>query len=209
MMQKNVFDPNKSSKAIVISNEGRTVQIDPEFKEDGFVKTVLGNCSMEKFVPTPSEEEMGIKKESKFMIMFSLDKVDSSCVCVGIQQVGADLEKDSFEFRYGFQLNCKNGDICRLSQRKEYVTTEVIESGCQIGVLLDMDNGELSFTLDGKNLGVASRDKRLKQGKYYAAVLLMSKKDVVTMVHPKKVLRSQVGFERLFGKLGVTPSENA
>lgn len=46
-----------------------------------------------------------------------------------------------------------------------------------------MFNGELSFTLDGKDLGVASRDKRLQRGKYFAAILLMGIEDQVTLVH--------------------------
>lgn len=39
---------------------------------------------------------------SKYITLFSIDNMESSCVCVGIQQEGGDLEKDSFNFRYGF-----------------------------------------------------------------------------------------------------------
>ena len=42
------------------------------------------------------------EKFSKYITLFSIDKMESSCVCVGIQQVGGDLERDSFNFRYGF-----------------------------------------------------------------------------------------------------------
>jgi len=95
------------------------------------------------------------------------------------------LEKDSFNFRYGFQINCRNGDVYRLGQRKEY-THEVIAAGSTIAVMLNMKDGELSFVIDGKNCGVASRDRRLKQGKYFAAILLLSKDDKVTMMNPRR-----------------------
>ena len=107
-----------------------------------------------------------------------------------MQQQGADLERDSFDYRYGFQLNCRNGDVSRLGQRKEYAHSETITSGSNIGVLLNMQDGEIQFSIDGKNCGTASKDKRLKQGKYFAAILLMSKKDRVTLLNPRKVLQS-------------------
>ena len=50
-----------------------------------------------------------------------------------------------------------------------------------------MEEGELSFVIDGKNCGVASRDRRLKQGKYYAAILLMSAEDRITLLSPRVV----------------------
>jgi len=82
---------------------------------------------------------------SKFYMLFKLNSIDSKCVCVGIQQQGGDLEKDSFDYRYGFQLNCNNGDICRLGQRKEYINLakHPITDGSTIGVMLNMWDGEL------------------------------------------------------------------
>mmetsp|Transcript_5756 Transcript_5756/g.9857 ORF Transcript_5756/g.9857 Transcript_5756/m.9857 type:complete len:173 (-) Transcript_5756:724-1242(-) len=71
-----------------------------------------------------------------------------------------------------------------------------------------MEEGEISFTVDGKNYGPASKDKRLKSGKYYAAVLLMSKKDKVTIVNPRKITQSSLGYERMLTKLNVMPKEN-
>lgn len=50
-----------------------------------------------------------------------------------------------------------------------------------------MEEGELSFIIDGKNCGVASRDRRLKTGKYFAAVLLHNKEDRVTLMNPRTV----------------------
>jgi hypothetical protein len=63
-----------------------------------------------------------------------------------------------------------------LAQPKEY-TPAKFEKNCVVGVALDMYDGELSFTLDGRSLGVASRDKRLQRGTYYAAVLLLGAED--------------------------------
>jgi hypothetical protein len=63
-----------------------------------------------------------------------------------------------------------------LAQPKEY-TSAKFEKNCVVGVALDMWDGALSFTLDGRNLGIASKDKRLQRGKYYAAVLLLGKED--------------------------------
>ena len=62
-----------------------------------------------------------------------------------------------------------------------------ISPGCRVGVMLDMWNGELKFTIDDRDCGSASKDKRLKQGKYYAAILLMTKEDKVTLVNPRKL----------------------
>ena len=113
---------------------------------------------------------------SRYISLFTVNNTASTCLCVGIQQEGGDLEKDSFNFRYGFQLNCVNGSVFRLAQPKEY-TTAKFEKNCVVGVALDMYDGELSFTLDGRNLGVASKDKRLQRGKYYAAILLLGAAD--------------------------------
>ena len=82
-------------------------------------------------------------------------------------------------------MNCRNCDVYRLGQRKEYAH-EAIGDGSTIGIMLDMERGELSFIIDGKNCGVASRDRRLKEGKYYAAILLMSAEDKITLLSPRK-----------------------
>jgi len=71
-----------------------------------------------------------------------------------------------------------------------------------------MFDGEISFLIDGKNCGVASKDKRLKQGKYYAAILLLGKKDRVTLTNPRKVMESQLGYELLLAKLNIVPADH-
>ena len=134
--------------------------------------------------------------ESKYFIAFRIDSIASQCLCVGIQKEGGDLEKDSFEYRHGFVLNCRNGDVYRLGQRKGY-THESITNGSTIGVMLNMKDAELSFIIDGKNCGVASRDRRLRSGQYRAAVLLMSKDDKVTLVNPRTIHHAQLGYESL------------
>lgn len=143
-------------------------------------------------------------------MVFNIDSIDSKCVCVGIQQQGGDLEKDSFDFRYGFQLNCVNGDICRLGQTKDYVSIykTPISNGTRIGVLLDMWNGSLSFTIDGVNCGVASKDKRLKQGKYFPAILLMNSDDKITFVNPRLLSKASLGYQTMFSKLNVEAEQN-
>jgi len=40
-------------------------------------------------------------------------------------------------------------------------------------VLLDMNNGALSFSLDGESFGLAFQDEQLKRGPVWAAVSLM------------------------------------
>jgi hypothetical protein len=103
-----------------------------------------------------------------------------------------------------------NGDICRLGQTKEYVSIfkSPISKGAKIGVLLDMWNGELKFTIDGVDCGVASKDKRLKQGKYFPAILLMNNEDKITMVNPRNLSKVSLGYQTLFNKLGVEAEEN-
>jgi len=95
-----------------------------------------------------------------------------------------------------------------LAQPKEY-TTAKFEKNCVVGVALDMYDGVLSFTLDGRNLGVASKDKRLQRGKYYAAILLLGAADQVTLVHQRKVHQASMGYELLFERLGIHPHENS
>ena len=85
----------KCSQNILIKNEGRTATINPYFATDGNVKTVLGTHAMER--PQTLEEGSG-----KYYMLFQLEAIGSKCVCVGIQQEGGDLEKDSFDYRYGF-----------------------------------------------------------------------------------------------------------
>ena len=95
MIQDNILDMSRCSQNILIQNDGRTATINPYFQTDGNVKTVLGTYGFER----PQNEEDG---PSKFYMLFHLDKIGSKCVCVGIQQQGGDLEKDSFDYRYGF-----------------------------------------------------------------------------------------------------------
>ena len=90
----------------------------------------------------------------------------------------------------------------RLEQRKAYTTTKIFD-GSVIGVMLSMDKGQLSFTIDGKNQGIASQDKRLKMGKYFAAVLLLNAEDRVTLVNPRQVQQASIGYERLFSRLNL------
>jgi len=42
-----------------------------------------------------------------------------------------------------------------------------------IGVCLDMHKGQLSFALNGVNMGVAYTDSKLKKGPFYPAVSLL------------------------------------
>jgi len=53
--------------------------------------------------------------------------------------------------------------LYRLTQPKDYSQEKVLD-GAIVGILLNMWNGELSFTLDGVSLGIASKDKRLRTG---------------------------------------------
>ena len=89
------------------------------FKSDGNVKTVLGKKAMERY-SLKAEAQNGLTaggddpSRSKYYVAFRIDNLASTCVCVGIQEEGADLEKDSFEHKMSFQLNCRNGDIMRI-----------------------------------------------------------------------------------------------
>ena len=134
--------------------------------------------------------------ESKYFVAFRIDKIASQCLCVGIQKEGANLDKDSYEYRHGFVLNCRNGDVYRLGQRKGY-TTEPITNGSTVGLMLNMKDAELSFIIDGKNCGIASGDRRLRSGRYRAAILLMSKEDKVTLLNPRTIQHAQLGYEGL------------
>lgn len=73
-----------------------------------------------------------------------------------------------------------------MGQRKGY-THEPITNGSTIGVMLNMKDAELSFIVDGKHCGVATRDRRLKSGKYYAAISVTSKDDKVTLLNPREI----------------------
>lgn len=42
-----------------------------------------------------------------------------------------------------------------------------------LGVCLNMNNGTLSFSLNGENMGVAFTDEKLKSGTYFPAVSLL------------------------------------
>lgn len=53
-----------------------------------------------------------------------------------------------------------------------------------------MDKGNLSFTLDGKNLGVVSKDKRLLTGKWFSAILIQDVGDQVTLISPLRVAQA-------------------
>ena len=96
------------SNSIELTNDNRTACLKPDAEKDSFVKTVMGTCPLER-------REKLDPSASKYYVLLNIDNIDSTCICIGIQQLGGDLEKDSFKFRYGFQLNCSNGDVFRLS----------------------------------------------------------------------------------------------
>ena len=70
-----------------------------------------------------------------------------------------------------------------------------------------MWKGEISFTRNGETLGNPIEDKRLKQGKYVAAILLSNQGDSATLVNPRKVMQASSGYELLFKKLGLLSEE--
>ena len=66
---------------------------------------------MQRFSPNELPNSGVVQtRSSKNYVLFHVKYIESSCLCVGIQQVGGDLEKDSFNYRYGFKFNYKNGD---------------------------------------------------------------------------------------------------
>jgi hypothetical protein len=71
-----------------------------------------------------------------------------------------------------------------------------------------MWNGSLSFSIDGVDCGVASKDKRLKQGKYFPAILLMNKEDKISFMNPRQLSKASLGYQTMFSKLGVEAEEN-
>ena len=83
-----------------------------------------------------------------------------------------------------------------------------ITNGTRIGVLLNMHDGELQFTIDGVNCGQASKDKRLKQGTYFAAILMMNKTDSVTMLNPRKLTKANLAYESMLPRIGVHQAQN-
>lgn len=146
---------------------------------------------------------------SKFYVAFRIDCLSSTCLCVGIQQEGADLEKDSFEHKMSFQLNCRNGDLMRIGTQKKYVAPEVatVQNGSIVGMMVNLYDGELSFAIDDKFCGVASKDKRLKMGKFYTCILLLNAEDRVTLLNPDSVRQASHGYELIFSKLNM-PKEH-
>lgn len=118
MLYNNVLDVDKKSKVVeIFGSESRTAKIMANAKYDGDVKTILATEPMEKF-SNKAEASNSLDSEdpskSKFYVAFRIDNIASNCLCVGIQQEGANLEKDSFEFKQSFLLNCKNGDVMRI-----------------------------------------------------------------------------------------------
>lgn len=168
---------------------------------------------MQRFSPNELPNSGVIQtRNSKYYVLYHVEHIESSCLCVGIQQVGGDLEKDSFNHRYGFQFNCKNGDVFRLGQQKPYCDLSnekyTIDNGSTVGIMLDMKEGEICFTVNGVNCGPASKDKRLKQGVYYSAILMMSKLDRVTLLNPRKVQNAALGYELMLAKFKIYPKNN-
>lgn len=70
-------------------------------------------------------------------------------------------------------------------------------------MMVNMHEGELSFAIDDKFCGFASKDKRLKQGKFYACILLMNPEDQVTLLNPETVRQASHGFNHIFEKLKI------
>ena len=114
MIQSNVLDAEQKSSFITIESDDRTAVLTEDQTD---AKTILGSVGMQRFSPNELPNSGVVQtRSSKYYILFHVKHIESSCLCVGIQQHGADLEKDSFNYRYGFQFNCKNGDVFRLGQ---------------------------------------------------------------------------------------------
>ena len=65
-------------------------------------------------------------------------------------------------------LYCGNGDKNFDFDFIPYV--KKIDPGSRVGVMLDMDNGTLEFTVDGQRMGLAHEDPELKAGEWFYTV---------------------------------------
>eukprot|EP00831_Metopus_contortus_P084658 TRINITY_DN9663_c0_g1_i5.p1 TRINITY_DN9663_c0_g1~~TRINITY_DN9663_c0_g1_i5.p1 ORF type:complete len:181 (+),score=55.43 TRINITY_DN9663_c0_g1_i5:72-614(+) len=70
-----------------------------------------------------------------------------------------------------------NGELRHNSNSTGAKYGKKLVAGNVVGVMLDMIEGTLSFSINDQNFGIAFKDEQLKQGTLYAAVAALSQTD--------------------------------
>ncbi len=149
------WDPENSSKEIQFSYDYRQVFLG---EANYYFRTVIANRPFMEGVHyweiiadarTEHELKIGVTTQQKFNVNASFSDYDFGFAFYGLGQLRHG--SNSVGRNYGKQFKKKG----------------------ILGICLDMEQGSLSFALDGEYLGVGFEDPRLKQGPIYAALSLL------------------------------------
>lgn len=142
------WDPDNSSKKLTLQEDLLTVTV----KDGSGFKTTLGNMP---FLPG-----------EKYFFQIQINK--GSLIKIGVSRKDIELAQAFSDTESGWAIY--NGELRHKSNSsgQKYGTT--VGNGDVIGVMLDMIKGQLSFSKNGVDWGVAYDDEELKKGELYAAV---------------------------------------
>ena len=131
--------------------------------------------------PVEEELEQSLPEpNNKYYFQIRLDEVQSNQpkICIGICRDNFLVNQDLFKQKDVWCINLDSGDKYNNLRWKNYYENEnedivnpsqygQFTEGSVIGVLLDMDRGNLNFFKDGNDLGLAFNDPQLKEGDFY------------------------------------------
>lgn len=98
---------------------------------------------------------------------------------VGVSYQYQDCNGNSQDKKNSFTFWCNNGKKAHNGSVTEY--TEKVPLGATVTCILDMDEGNLSFFVNGNYKGIAYKDSKLRFGQYYPTIRMYYKDDVVKL----------------------------
>jgi hypothetical protein len=109
----------------------------------------------------------------------------NGCIMVGVCPSSINPSQVNNHKHCGWHFYCHNGTLYsgppQSAYGKRYYSTSPMGTGREVGVKMDMTNGQISFTVDGVDRGVAYKDVPVNQSLSFC-VLLCDPNDFVRII---------------------------